>query len=36
MVEGDLQQRVQNTVQQFQAQGIDLDQWLAATGQDPD
>ncbi len=34
MVQGDLQQRVQNTVQQFQAQGIALDQWLSATGQD--
>jgi trigger factor len=36
MVEGDLQGRVQNTVRQFQAQGIDLGQWLQATGQDPD
>jgi trigger factor len=35
MVQGDLQQRVQNTVQQFQSQGIALDQWLSATGQDP-
>ncbi len=35
MVQGDLQARVQNTVQQFQAQGISLDQWLTATGQDP-
>ena len=34
MVDGDLQARVQNTVQQFQAQGISIDQWLAATGQD--
>ncbi len=34
MVQGDLQQRVQNTVQQFQSQGIALDQWLSATGQD--
>lgn len=34
MVNGDLQARVQNTVQQFQAQGIPLDQWLSATGQD--
>jgi trigger factor len=34
MVQGDLQGRVQNTVQQFQAQGIDIEQWLAATGQD--
>ncbi|MCU1359731.1 MAG: tig [Ilumatobacteraceae bacterium] len=35
MVQGDLQARVQNTVQQFQSQGISLDQWLTATGQDP-
>jgi trigger factor len=35
MVNGDLQQRVQNTVQQFQAQGISIEQWLQATGQDP-
>jgi trigger factor len=34
MVQGDLQARVQNTVQQFQAQGVSLDQWLSATGQD--
>jgi trigger factor len=34
MVQGDLQQRVQNTVQQFQSQGIEIDQWLSATGQD--
>jgi trigger factor len=34
MVQGDLQNRVQNMVQQFQAQGISIDQWLAATGQD--
>ncbi len=36
MVDADLQQRVQGVVQQFQAQGIDLGQWLAATGQGPD
>ncbi len=36
MVDGDLQARVQNTVQQFQAQGIAIEQWLAATGQDVD
>jgi trigger factor len=36
MVNSDLQARVQNTIQQFQAQGIALDQWLSATGQDPD
>jgi len=34
MVNGDLQARVQNMVQQFQAQGISIDQWLQATGQD--
>ena len=34
MVNGDLQARIQNTVQQFQAQGISIEQWLAATGQD--
>ena len=34
MVQGDLQQRVQNTVQQFQSRGIEIDQWLSATGQD--
>jgi trigger factor len=34
MVNGDLQARVQNTVQQFQSQGISIDQWLQATGQD--
>jgi trigger factor len=36
MVDSDLSQRVQGTVQQFQAQGIDLGQWMAATGQEPD
>jgi trigger factor len=36
MVDADLNQRVQTIVQQFQAQGIDLGQWLAATGQGPD
>src|SRR3954469_13582294 len=35
MVQADLQGRVQNTVQQFQAQGISVDQWLQVTGQDP-
>jgi trigger factor len=34
MVESDLQSRVQNTVRQFSAQGIDLEGWLSATGQD--
>jgi len=36
MVSGDLQARVQNTVQQFQSQGISIDQWLSATGQSAD
>ena len=36
MVNSDLQSRVQNTIQQFQQQGIALDQWLSATGQDAD
>ena len=36
MVDADLNQRVQGVVQQFQAQGVDLGQWLAATGQEPD
>jgi trigger factor len=34
MVGADMQARVQNTIQQFQQQGIALDQWLSATGQD--
>lgn len=34
MVDADLQGRLQNTLQQFQAQGISIEQWLAATGQD--
>ncbi len=33
MVSNDLQARLQNTVRQFQAQGISIDQWLSATGQ---
>ncbi len=36
MVDGELNQRVQGTIQQFQAQGIDFEQWLQATGQDPE
>lgn len=36
MVNSDLQARVQNTVQRFQAQGIAVEQWLAMTGQSPD
>lgn len=35
MVSSDLQARVQNTVQRFQSQGIQLEQWLQMTGQDP-
>ncbi|MBM3827664.1 MAG: trigger factor [Actinobacteria bacterium] len=34
MVAADLQRRVENTVRQFQMQGIDIEQWLQATGQD--
>ena len=34
LVQGDLQGRVQNTIEQFRNQGIALDQWLSATGQD--
>jgi trigger factor len=36
MVNGDLQARVQNTVQQFQAQGIAIEQFLQITGQSTD
>ena len=36
MVDSDLNQRVQGTMQQFQAQGIDFGQWMQATGQDPE
>lgn len=36
MVNADLNQRVQNTIQQFQGQGIDFEQWMQATGQDPE
>lgn len=36
MVSGDLQSRVQNTVQQFQSNGISIDQWLSMTGQSAD
>jgi trigger factor len=36
MVNVELNQRVQGTVQQFQAQGIDFEQWLEATGQAPE
>ncbi|MGZ6982848.1 MAG: trigger factor, partial [Ilumatobacteraceae bacterium] len=34
MVQADLQNRVQTTVQQLQAQGISIEQWLQVTGQD--
>ena len=33
MVASDLQARVRNTVEQFQSQGVSIDQWLSATGQ---
>ena len=36
MVNNELNQRVQGTMQQFQAQGIDLGEWLTSTGQEPD
>lgn len=36
MVSADLQGRLQTTVQQLQSQGIAVEQWLAATGQDVD
>ena len=36
MVDADLNQRVQNTMQQFQAQGIDFGQWMQMTGQEPE
>jgi len=34
MIAADLQQRVENTVRQFQMQGVSIDQWLQMTGQD--
>lgn len=36
LVNSDLNQRVQGTIQQFQSQGIDFEQWMQATGQDPE
>ena len=36
MVQSDLQARVRNTMEQFQARGIELGQFLSATGEDPD
>ena len=35
MVQAELQNRVQNFVRQLQSQGIQVEQWLQATGQDP-
>ncbi len=35
MVTSDLQRRVDGTVNQLQSQGISMDQWFSATGQDP-
>lgn len=35
LVSQNLQSRVQNFVRQLQSQGIDVDRWLEATGQDP-
>ena len=34
LVQSDLQRRVEGTVRQLQAQGISMDQWMSATGQD--
>jgi trigger factor len=34
LVQSDLQRRVEGTVRQLQSQGINVDQWLSATGQD--
>ena len=36
MVDAEMQSRMQNVARQFQSQGIDLGQWLTATGQDPE
>ena len=33
MIASDLQARVRNTVEQFQSQGVSIEQWLSATGQ---
>ena len=33
MIASDLQSRVRNTVEQFQSQGVAIEQWLSATGQ---
>jgi trigger factor len=34
LVQSDLQRRVETTVRQLQSQGISMEQWLSATGQD--
>jgi trigger factor len=34
LVQGDLQRRVEGMVRQLQSQGISVEQWLSATGQD--
>jgi trigger factor len=34
LVQSDLQRRVEGTVRQLQSQGISMEQWLSATGQD--
>jgi len=34
MVTSDLQRRVEGTIRQFQSQGISMEQWFSATGQD--
>jgi trigger factor len=36
MVDSDSQARLRNMIEQFQAQGISIDQWLSITGQDPE
>ncbi len=36
LVQNDLQRRVEGTVRQLQSQGISMDQWMSATGQDAD
>ena len=35
LVQAELQSQIQNFVRQLQSQGIDVNQWLSATGQDP-
>lgn len=36
MVQNELQARLKNTLEQFQARGVDIQQFLSATGQDPE